>query len=185
MKDHEHDSTQDHGGHDEMTIRHWYNSATPPADSRQDAIDRLLQSAQRPHAHSHGQQRLWGVAAAAIAATLLLTISLFRLFDNDANVTTEHSAHGDEKLIVFEVRLPSRSVSEVALTGDFNGWSTDATPMHRQGSSDLWQTSIALPPGRHVYSFVVDGKEWVIDPLAPRAELDELGPANVIAIPGA
>jgi 1,4-alpha-glucan branching enzyme len=58
-------------------------------------------------------------------------------------------------------------------------------PMQRQGSSDVWKIAIALPPGRHVYSFVVDGTEWVIDPLAPRAELDDLGPANVIAISGA
>ena len=72
----------------------------------------------------------------------------------------ERAPDDGRRLVAFEVRLPSREVREVALTGDFNGWDPHAMPMERQGSSDLWRIAIPLPPGRHVYSFVIDGTEF-------------------------
>jgi 1,4-alpha-glucan branching enzyme len=53
---------------------------------------------------------------------------------------------------------------QVSLSGDFNGWSPDATPM-RRGPSGHWETTLALAPGRYEYKFVVDGN-WKHDPLA-------------------
>jgi hypothetical protein len=166
-------------GHDEMTLRRWYLSAAPSPEARQAAIDRLsarwdtdkhvikaLPSRARHH---------WIVAAVAACAVAALALTWS---------VQQSGARRDVRLVAFEVRLPSRVVREVTVAGDFNGWDAHATPMQREGTSDTWKTSIALPPGRHVYSFVVDGTEWVIDPLAPRAELDELGPANVIAVSG-
>ncbi len=50
----------------------------------------------------------------------------------------------------------------VCVTGDFNEWSLDATPMkkNRQGK---WTAKVDLPAGRHEYKFVVDG-EWCCEP---------------------
>jgi hypothetical protein len=50
---------------------------------------------------------------------------------------------------------------QVALGGDFNGWSTDATPMKRK-ESGLWETTVALAPGRYQYKFILDG-HWLLE----------------------
>ena len=178
--------TNDPAEHDTMRFRQWYLDAVPAPERRHEAIDRLVDGLSAPMA-APDRRRWWTVprrwragagVAACIVAALALTWSL--------QLRARTGAQGDgTRLVAFEVRLPSREVHAVALTGDFNGWDPHATPMHREGSSDLWKIAIPLPPGRHVYSFVVDGTEWVIDPLAPSAEFGELGPANVIAVSGA
>lgn len=168
-------------------LRRWYLDAAPSSDARQAAINRLTErwGASTRELPAHRAPRAWrrwvpaALAASAVAA-MALTWSV-----QHRSAADRMGEARDATLVAFEVRLPSRIVHDVSLAGDFNGWDLRATPMHREGSSDIWKTSVSLPPGRHVYSFVVDGKEWVIDPLAPRAELDELGPANVIAISGA
>ncbi|MBI1784013.1 glycoside hydrolase family 13 [Candidatus Sumerlaeota bacterium] len=52
----------------------------------------------------------------------------------------------------------SPGAREVFLAGDFNGWSTSSTPMEK-GSWGNWILSLALPPGRYEYKFIVDG-DW-------------------------
>ena len=84
----------------------------------------------------------------------------------------------------FTLQLPDASVQQVALAGDFNGWNPDVLPMKRDPADGAWRVRVPLTPGRHTYSYVVDGVLWVIDPLAPRTIDGALGPANVIAIPG-
>jgi Glycogen recognition site of AMP-activated protein kinase len=182
------DAVDDPGtGDSTMMLRRWYLDAAPSADRRQAAIDRLFsgRSVSMPGLQPRRGwlvSRRWRIGmalAASAAAAMALTWSLRQ------TPGPPPAGAGGTRLVAFEVRLPSRLVHDVALTGDFNGWDPRATPMHREGSSDVWKIAIALPPGRHVYSFVVDGTEWVIDPLAPSAEFDELGPANVIAVSGA
>jgi glycosidase len=53
------------------------------------------------------------------------------------------------------------SPQHVFLAGDFNGWSTTATPMTKTG--DDFTASPVMPDGVHYYKFVVDGK-WLNDP---------------------
>ena len=170
-----------------MILRRWYLEAHPSAVARQDAIDRLVAARAVPsraaEPATRHERRLW-VAAAALAACILAAVALSSRSPTPSS-SLPSAALGYARLVAFEVHLPSRSVHHVALAGDFNGWDPQSMPMHREGSSDVWKIAIALPPGRHVYSFVVDGTEWVIDPLAPRAERDDLGPANVIAVSGA
>jgi 1,4-alpha-glucan branching enzyme len=59
------------------------------------------------------------------------------------------------------------AASAVTVAGDFNGWSTITHPMERQGE-DLWILEVDLPPGRHEYKFLVDGRQWWNDPEAPK-----------------
>ena len=181
------DGGDDFATGDAMMLRQWYLEAAPSPAVRQYAIDRLVmaRAVVRPGVAT-GKPRVrkvWTVAA-ALAACVLAAVALSSRIGRPPS-SLPSAALSYARLVAFEVRLPSRNVHHVALAGDFNGWDPRAMPMHRQGSSDVWKIAIALPPGRHVYSFVVDGTEWVIDPLAPRAELDDLGPANVIAVSGA
>lgn len=84
----------------------------------------------------------------------------------------------------FALRLTDDAVRQVSLAGDFNGWDASALPMVRDPADGTWRVRVPLAPGRHTYSFVVDGTRWVIDPLAPRTVEGALGPANVIAVSG-
>lgn len=64
-----------------------------------------------------------------------------------------------DSIIRFE--LPGyENASQVYISGSFNNWSTKAVPMQRSGTH--WITEIGLPPGKHLYKFIVDGK-WIYD----------------------
>ncbi|MBY0492224.1 MAG: isoamylase early set domain-containing protein, partial [Gemmatimonadaceae bacterium] len=79
----------------------------------------------------------------------------------------------------FELALP-RQAAAVSIVGDFNGWDAKATPMTRDGGE--WSAKVALPPGRHVYAFVVDGATWVVDPMAPQVPDAGYGPTNAVIV---
>jgi hypothetical protein len=79
--------------------------------------------------------------------------------------------------------LDAPRASRVALVGDFNGWDAAATPLVRDPSSGIWTTSVALPPGRHVYAYMVDGARWTLDPRAPAAQDPDFGtPSSVVLV---
>jgi hypothetical protein len=74
--------------------------------------------------------------------------------------------------------------SRVALVGDFNKWNPSAAPMRRSADGKAWLIDVPLAPGRHVYSFVVDG-DLTPDPAAPRAGDDDFGvPSSVVLVGG-
>ena len=66
----------------------------------------------------------------------------------------------------------------VSVCGEFNGWSSNATPMRRD-SSGHWETTVALTPGRYQYKFVVDG-EWIPDPLTHENVWNQHGTLNSV-----
>jgi 1,4-alpha-glucan branching enzyme len=60
---------------------------------------------------------------------------------------------------VFSLHAPD--VTEVYLSGDFNGWQPDAKEYRlRKFKGDVWKKSLKLKPGRYEYQFVVDGQWW-------------------------
>ena len=71
----------------------------------------------------------------------------------------------------------------VALAGSFNQWSTASHPMARQNSRGVWSAVVPLPPGEHLFMYVVDGTEWV-SPLAEEYMDDGFGSKNgVVVVP--
>ena len=50
----------------------------------------------------------------------------------------------------------------VFVAGTFNGWDPAATPLTRRADG-TWATNLDLPPGRHEYKFVIDGR-WCCEP---------------------
>jgi hypothetical protein len=75
--------------------------------------------------------------------------------------------------------------AKVTLVGDFNGWNPSTMPMRRSADGRAWLLDVRLAPGRHVYSFVVDG-DLAPDPAAPRAGDDDFGvPSSVVFVSGA
>lgn len=78
--------------------------------------------------------------------------------------------------------LVAPGASRVSLVGDFNQWDASATPMRQLGDGRLWLVEVPLPPGRHVYAFVVDG-DVTPDPAAPRAGEEDFGvPSSVVLV---
>ena len=81
--------------------------------------------------------------------------------------------------------LIAPQAGRVSVVGDFNGWDGAATPAVRQADGS-WTTYVPLRPGRHVYSFVIDGTHFVSDPSAPIAPDDGYGQKNsVVVVAGA
>jgi len=88
-------------------------------------------------------------------------------------------ASSEREVVRFELSAPR--ASRVALVGSFNEWNPVATPLSRDPASGKWVVSLRLPPGRHVYAFVVDG-DVTADPAAPRAADDDFGSTNSVVL---
>ena len=77
-----------------------------------------------------------------------------------------------------EFRLKGAAFARrVALAGSFNDWNPDATLFAKEG--DGWVCRIDLPPGKHTYKFVVDGR-MMIDPSNTNFEDDGGGRVNSV-----
>jgi len=82
--------------------------------------------------------------------------------------------------------LMQAQASSVALAGSFNQWSASAHPLARGKSRGVWTVVVALPPGEHLFMYVVDGTEWVSPPLAEDYVDDGFGSKNgVVVVPPA
>ena len=67
------------------------------------------------------------------------------------------------RAVVFRVQAPD--AKGVLLGGSFNEFDAGKTPLTR-GDGGVWETTLALDPGRYFYKFKVDGK-WILDPANP------------------
>ena len=68
---------------------------------------------------------------------------------------------GESKPAEFSCHAPKAKAVFVA--GTFNDWKADATPLQPHPANGTWTGTLPLPPGRHEYKFVVDGK-WCCEP---------------------
>lgn len=78
------------------------------------------------------------------------------------------SAEGAEARVATQFVFERAGASSVSLVGEFNGWGATDLPM-TQVTPGVWEATVPLPPGRHVYAFLVDGTLLVADPRAPKA----------------
>ncbi len=116
--------------------------------------------------------------AGAVSIVALLVVPSFQ-----APPGRRDAAPGAGALVRHQFVLMAPTATSVALVGDFNAWDVRATPLVRRDG--VWTVEVGLRPGRHVYSFVVDGREWVPDASAPEAPDDDFGrPSSVIVVPG-
>lgn len=184
----------------------WYQSARPDEERRARALRQLHESLDAariegasPRSISnlgiHRRRRSFivsGVAAAVAAAAFVIAIPRWRStaardaerVASDAPASLAGRPHSKRQPVGFTLQLTEGAARHVSVAGDFNGWNAAALPMLRDASSGVWRVRVLLPPGRHAYSYVIDGTRWVIDPLAPRTNEGELGPTNVITIAG-
>jgi len=82
------------------------------------------------------------------------------------------------KKVQFNLFAPE--AERVFLAGDFNNWDVDNLPM-KKANKGAWETSFALPPGRHEYRFWVDGV-WYDDPNAHERVENPFGSQNCVRL---
>lgn len=58
---------------------------------------------------------------------------------------------------VIQLTTHISGAKAVSVTGDFSGWSEKGIPMSN-GSGDLWEADLVLPPGEYQYRLLVDGR---------------------------
>ena len=122
----------------------------------------------------------------AMAASLVLVMGAgfwvagFRGLQGIA-VATPETRNPAPRTLSFVFLAPNAST--VSIVGDFNEWDPARTPLTRAASGGLWTVEMPLAPGRYTYSFVVDGRTFVADPVAPRAVGDDFGtPTSVVTV---
>ena len=69
----------------------------------------------------------------------------------------------------------------VSLAGTFNQWSVVSHPL-ALATPGVWATVVPLPPGEHLFMYVVDGKQWRSPPLAHDHTEDGFGLKNGIVL---
>jgi hypothetical protein len=122
--------------------------------------------------------------AAAAAVVALALLGSRTLTARRAAAPTMAAAPQDTVYLVRFVLLAPDARS-VALVGDFNNWNRAATALAPAGGEGMWTASVALPPGRHEYAFIVNGERWMADPLATVTIHDDFGTASSILTVGA
>ncbi|MDB4905275.1 MAG: glycoside hydrolase family 13 domain protein [Gemmatimonadetes bacterium] len=90
----------------------------------------------------------------------------------------------EDARVVTQFVLARPGAASVALVGDFNAWDKAATPLAQEPGSGVWSVALPLVPGRHVYAFLVNGAEWVVDPRAPKANDPDFGVAGSAVVVG-
>jgi chromosome partitioning protein len=95
--------------------------------------------------------------------------------------TPEKETYGPRPVpggMLFTVEAPG--ASEVALAGDFNGW-TELVKMNDDDEDGVWVAIASLAPGVYQYKFVVDG-EWKPDPSNPVSVDDSHSGKNSVVV---
>lgn len=82
----------------------------------------------------------------------------------DAAAATDTEAMRVPTQFVFE----NSTATEISVVGDFNDWKVGEHKLTKLPNG-LWTTTVPLAPGRHVYSYVLDGTLLVADPRAPKS----------------
>ncbi|MDH4086428.1 MAG: isoamylase early set domain-containing protein [Nitrospira sp.] len=131
----------------------------------------------------------WNLAGAVAAACVVIVAvgGLFSLKPERvvevpvATVPAQTIAAGTTQQPTVFVRLVllQPGAQSVSVAGDFNGWDPAQTKLERSDGG-VWTATIPLKPGRYQYMFVIDGKQWIADPLAAEEATDGFGAQNAV-----
>lgn len=79
--------------------------------------------------------------------------------------------------------LVAPTAHSVAVVGDFNDWGLNESALVATNHDGVWSVTAPVPTGVHRYAYVVNGKDWVADPSAPRSAGDDFGmPSSVLVV---
>ena len=125
------------------------------------------------------------MAAACVAVVAIVGLMRFvpeRIVEVPVPITPAQTASleaGQATKVYVRLVLLQPGAHSVSVAGDFNGWNPSQTTMDRSDGG-VWTKTIQLKPGRYQYMFVVDGKQWIADPLAKEDAGDGFGSNNAV-----
>jgi len=105
-------------------------------------------------------------------ATFSCLLTIFFLLGCSAKYAGPQVVKGGVR---FSVK--AQDAKNVTIAGSFNRWDIEKDALAGPDEAGLWRITIPLGEGRHEYLFVIDGKEWLLDPHSPFAD-DGLGGKN-------
>lgn len=76
---------------------------------------------------------------------------------------------------------PASLGREVCVAGDFNNWSPMSHALSPGEVPGVVELTVPLPPGRHSYRLVVDGR-WSADPFNPQTQINPYGEPNSLVV---
>lgn len=126
-------------------------------------------------------------AMAAACVAIVAVVGLMRFTperiveapDTTRPAQTASLEAGQVTKVYVRLVLLQPGAHSVSVAGDFNGWNPSKTTMDRSDGG-VWTTTIQLKPGRYQYMFVIDGKQWIADPLAKEDAGDGFGSNNAV-----
>jgi hypothetical protein len=174
---------------------------TAPASLADDVMRALPATQPAPHVAAtqpSAWRRAWGwlvtprpiavppfapLAAAMVIALLLLLPGTpwQQPAGPDMDAALRLSADEDDAPVIYvQFALRAADAQSVAVAGDFNEWSPDGGVLRDAAGDGVWRGLIAVRPGVHKYMFVVNGNEWVTDPVAESYIDDGFGMRNAL-----
>lgn len=106
--------------------------------------------------------------AAAFALMLLLALPVAKArFAGDAVASTSP--------VYVQFQLHAEGAHRVALAGSFTSWEPSVALQEVQPG--VWTAVVAVQPGVHDYTFLVDERDWTVDPYSPQVD-DAFGGRN-------
>ena len=109
--------------------------------------------------------------AAALAASVVAVVTLGLVRNRPDSGTRVGTAPVEPVQFV----LVAPEAHSVAVVGDFNDWGLNNGALVATNRDGVWSVTAPVPAGVHRYAFLVNGKQWVADPSAPRATDDDFG----------
>jgi hypothetical protein len=113
--------------------------------------------------------------ALALAAGVLLLVAPLAVFPAGSPGEDPFASESAAPVMLVQFRLDAAGASSVSLAGTFSEW--EAAVELRQSGPGVWTAMVPLPHGVHDYLFLVDGREWMSDPLALEVD-DDFGGVN-------
>ena len=119
------------------------------------------------------------VWAAAVAAGIVAVATL-GIVRGRQHVPAAEVGHEPVQFV-----LVAPTAKSVAVVGDFNDWGLNDSALVATNHEGVWSVTAPVPTGVHRYAYVVNGKDWVADPSAPRSAADDFGmPSSVLVVEG-
>ena len=108
--------------------------------------------------------------AGSLATALLMLLGAWLL----------HPAIPSESTVRVTYDVNLTNAQSVELVGTFNNWTPGTIVLKGPNANGRWTAEVLLPPGRHEYLFLVDGREWMTDPTAVMRRPDGFGRENAV-----
>lgn len=99
--------------------------------------------------------------------------------ERSASVRTASSVPRDETAWIRFTYTNSEADS-VAVAGDFSQWEPIPLSPRNVNGKVVWTGLVPVTRGEHEYQFVINGEQWVADPLAPMKRSDGFGAENAV-----